>query len=401
MAEKISREEIKELIEKLRIKKDPPVDYEALGQLAKNTQNSSPDNLAMLMAMMMSNNKGGNTMDKFMEVQMMLSTLKALQQFGQDDGQSNFKAIIDELQKQRKQDMDTIAQVLAKNKEDEKEERRHKEMMDVLTKALEIGKEKEPKQDPMGNLVIEMIKDRDKLNPLDIYDRVQKNTSEQYIKQMELEKAHAKEKQEMQDKFLTEFRQYVEDHSSNADTMAELSKATQTIDQFQNFAKKLGWVTPSKEEGTEDKLDWRFLLNRALDIATNVSGAVNKPKRNPSMIDYNAEANRLFAKYKDSVEKPDHTPISKEWLRQQLEANPNLEKDWDRALVEMTKQQPAQQKPAEVVPPVTEQSQSVPEVEIPQESVPPEVQQQAVAGQKPKQSQEENINIYGTSVEGS
>ena len=398
MVEKITREEVKELIEKLRVKKDPPVDYEALGQLAKNTQSSSPDNLAMLMMMMMGNNKGGTSMDKFMEVQMALSTLKALQNFGgnEESGGAHLKDIVAELQKQREQDMTKIIDMISKQKEDEREEKRHKETIEMLMKAIEAGKDSKEKQpDIMSNLLVEMIKDREKVSPLDIYDRVQKTTSDQYVKQLEMEKAHAAEKQALQEQFLDQFKTYVNEHGGNADTMAELAKATQTIDQFQSFAKRLGWVTPSKEEGTEDKLDWRFLLNRALDIATNVSGAVNKPKKNPAMMDYAAEASKLYAKYKDVVEKPDHTPITKEWLAQQLRGNPNLEIDWDRALAEMKKQQPpAQQAPVQQAAQAAAAPEQSPEIEIPQD-------EQVIDQSPTPPAEDQNVNIYGSVVEGS
>lgn len=369
MAEKLSRDDIKELIGKLRVKQEPSYDLEALGSLAKNTQGSSPDQLAMIMMMMAGNQKGGGGMEKFMEIQMGIAAMKALQNLnGGESDTKGFKELMQEIQKQREEDNKRFQDMFTKKEEAEREERRHRETIEMIQKMSEASKEKNHGQvDPMTTLMIEMIKDREKVSPLDIYDRVQKNTADTYLKQMEMEKQHAKEKQEMQDLFMERMQAYADSHSGNRDAMAELGKATETIGEFQNFAKRLGWVSPTKEEGSDDKLDWRFLLNRALDIATNVSGAVNKPKRNSQMMDVSKEADRLYSKFKDNVEKPDHTPIDKQWLAQQLQSNPNLERDWDRALAEYNRQnvsQPAREPIQQASQQPVEQIQEEPEVEI-------------------------------------
>lgn len=406
MAEsKITREEIRGLIDKLKTKNEPALDYEGLGQLMKNSQGTSPDNMGMLMMMLMGNQKGGSNMDKFMEIQMGIAAMKAMQALNGDDNDKGIKNIIAEMQQQRQNDLKQFQELIAKRDEAEREEKRHKETLEMIAKMAE-SKDKDGKVDPFAALLIELVKDKEKINPLDIYDRINKNTSEQYEKMRSLEESHRSEKEAMQQQFIDRMQSYMESHSGNADTMAELNKATQTIDQFQDFAKRLGWVTPTKEGG-DDKLDWRYLLNRGLDIFSNVSGAINKPKRNPAMMDYDKEANRLYKKYANRVSQPSGEDINPSWIALQLQQNPNLERDWDKALVQYERQQntQAQSVGGQVEQPAAESSSDIEEtmdVESPDVDVVSDepMEEEVEPEDTSYYENDEPENIYGRKTEG-
>jgi hypothetical protein len=328
---KLNKEQISEILKSIHPKEnDDPVDkYTELLKTVAGNQSSGIDPMMM---MLLGNNGGNKSLDKLYEMVALKQTLKMLSDDDKpkDDIKELIKSINEStdkkliaIQESFKQQLEAFKDIIPKPKSDEAKLLEH--LVDKLDKAEKTGNTDEV--DTLIKLlsIIQTNKTPEK-DPLDTFGKMYEmvnSGNERYIGlKEELLKQQNQETQEQ----LKQALRIIDRQKDDSDWMSKLEESTSTINQFKTFMEKSG-LKPVPQQTEGGKVDLKYILDTVSEVVKNVAPNLSPPRRNPSW-DVDKEASKLYTKYKDVLGQEDGTPLTLDFVKNELQKNPNVENIW-------------------------------------------------------------------------
>ncbi len=332
MSEKLNKDQISEMLK--AIKPDKPEDpVDKYTELLKTVSSSGNDNSTLPFLLMMMNQSGSKGMDKMAEALTNMQMIKMFAKMSEgDDGDK-----ISELIKSMKEDTDKKIEALTDKFTEAIKEIAPKpksEEAQLLEKLLEKLSSAENKGDTdevdRTIKLIEAIRPKkeeggDSLDTITKIFALANNNNDKYIA---LKEDILKQQNDATQQALDQALAIIKNQENNSDWLSKLQESTQTINKFQSFMESSGLKPTPKEAG---KVDLKYVLDTVSDVIKNIAPALPKPKQNPSW-DLDKETNTLYNKYKDIITTEDGTPITKDFVKSQLERNPNVEHIWQEEI---------------------------------------------------------------------
>lgn len=321
---------------------DKDIDISALIKSVAPNDSTMANNLPMLMMLMNNTKSSGGGMDKLTEAMSTIAVINTLSKMGSSEKDPT-KDIIDyidrklESLKAPKEEItaDKIAQIVAssieaKLSQKQSEENNNKILMTLLQSLTNAPKEAQPNIVDTIRMVAEIMKPQpsnNTISPMDALDKI----GNMYERIAQAKEENNKQLQDITQEYNDRLMEFIKENRQNASVMDELKRSAQTVNGIRDFAKEnlgLKDFTASPKEG-EKEPQWKTILdavNNTLSTVLPVVTNSKKPPKNPNLIDIDAEADRLYAKYKDYIPTDE---ITKEDFKAELQTNPNLEKTLD------------------------------------------------------------------------
>jgi len=327
MVKKLSKEKIEKLLEAVSSHKNEESELDKLENILSLTKDDSSQVDPMMM-LLLSNTKGSSGDDKLAEAIYRKELIKALRS---DD--TNIKDIIQELDKRTDEKIEALKQsfenTLNKTIEMLKEtlpkpKSKTEELLEELIKKISNSDKKEDSTDTLIKLIQILGADK-KQDPLDTFSKMYSMVNEGNEKYIKLKEEMMQKENEATREQLQQALEIIRNNRNNQDWMEELKRSTRTINEFKKFMEESGLKpTPKAEKG---KIDMKFILDSISDIVGKIAPAIPPPQRKPTW-DIDREAHTLYAKYKDILRQPDGSPLTEEFVKEQLLKSPNIEELW-------------------------------------------------------------------------
>lgn len=328
---KLNKEQVSDILNSIHPKdKEDPVDkYTELLKTVSNGQNSTIDPMLL---MFLGNNNSNKSMDKLYEAVAMKQVFKML---NDDDNPKNsitdlVKSIneatdkkIQAMQEAFLQQLNALKEIMPKPKSEE--------TMLLEKIAEKIGEsEKKGDTDEVDKLVkliavIQGSKQPEK-DPLDTFSKMYAMVNAGNEKYIGLKEDLLQQQNDATMQQLNQALHIIDQQKNNSDWMGELRKSTQTINQFKSFMEESGLKpVPQKTEG--GKVDLKYILDTVSEVVKNIAPNLPPPRKNPTW-DVDKEAQKLYSKYKDILGQEDGKPLTLDFVKNELQKNPNVENLW-------------------------------------------------------------------------
>lgn len=361
----LPKEKVAELLKNVKPKEESSEDK--LLKLLETVKGSDgSDNMLPFMLMAMNSGKsGGDGLER-------VYYMKAMRDLF-DDGKDKFdiKDVIRELDERTSQKLERFEEKMLQLIE--KIAPKPESETDKLLKQL-LAKVADGKGDKSDvNTVIELAKifkgDNQK-DPVDIAIKLHEMNKDSLNEVNKWKERYYTDKNEATQKQLEQALQMIQLNQNNNDFMSQLHNATETLDKFKSFATQSGLIQqPDPNATKEGKLDWKYIMKTITDVVGNVAPMIRPPEQKSNW-NLEAEADKVFKQYKDTITRQDGTPIDREFVKQELIKNPNVSRQWDMAIEEAMAQsmrQNNQQPPAKEEQKATEPKEEEEEIKEPEE----------------------------------
>lgn len=329
----INKEQVSEILKSMHPKNnDDPVDkYTELLKTVSNNQSSGIDPTLMLL---MGNNNSNKSLDKLYEMVALKQTLKML---GDDDSDKHkdseitalIKSINDSTDKKLEALQNSFAeQIKAMMQLMPKPESEETKLLKIIASKLENA-DKKGNTDEVDKLVkllsvIQSEKPAEK-DPIESFSKMYEMVNKGNEKYIGLKEDLLQQQNDATMQQLNQALQIIDQQKNNSDWLGELRKSTSTINQFKSFMEDSGLKPAPKSEN--GKVDLKYILDTVSDVVKNIAPNLPPPTPKPSW-DLDKEARSLYTKYKDILGDEKGNPLTVDFVKKELQKNPNVENIW-------------------------------------------------------------------------
>jgi hypothetical protein len=339
---KINKEQVAELLKSIHPKEqEDPVDKYT--ELLKTMSSGSSGNDMLPFIMMLMNDKSGKSTDKLYETIQFKTLMKMLKEDDntKDDIKELVKEIVDAndkkieaLEKSFSTAITAIKEMLPKPKSQEQE------FMEKILEQLAVANKKgdTDEMDKLVKLLTIVQGNKQDKDPLETFGKMYEMVNKGNEKYIQLKEDMLSQANKSTQEQLNQALNIIEQQKNNQDWMEKLRESTTTINKFKDFMEQAGLKPAPAKEG---KVDLKYILDTVSDVVKNIAPAIPAPRPNPSW-DIEKEAKRLYSKYKDILKQEDGSPLSTDFIKQELQKNPNVENIWKMQIDEAMKSLPVE-----------------------------------------------------------